>query len=778
MRRAYGIAALLAAIAAVWVSLPQQAPAVSVAPSRHAVLVIAPYLTWSDITPTSTPTLWRLASEGAVGDVNARSRVREQREAASPIEGALSISTGSWAVQVQDAAAAYGVHERYEIGTAAEAYRRATGGQVGDNKMVFLGLPMTERLNAERSYEIVLGTLGQSIESAGGVTAAIGNSDVGYTSGEQRKVRPAALIAMNGQGLVRFGDVSSRVLRSSATQPFGLETDLEQFSRRLREVQSSLPSDAPSLLVLDPGDLYRAKKFSEQVTPEVAAQQRLRAVGTLERVVAMAEGTKPSLLIVAAQSTGDPVMGEQEGIGPLIVSGAGIDKGLATSNSTQRPGLVTNPDLTATLLTGLGLDVPVNVIGNPIWVEKADGPIEARVSLLDRMNGTALSIDAAKPAIVNTFVGLTVFVLVVAAFVLSRFTHWRVGLTTWWIRAIQAVLLLLLGTPIAGWLMFSWMRWPQTVPQAVIGFIVTALAMWAVGLLLWWKARIRVPVAALSLATVGVILVDQWLGAPASFTNFFGYSPLLAARFYGLGNEGAAIIVGSSLVGLALLFDEWPDTRFTRLGKRYGLPVLGVLVTFSAAAPLFGANIGVAIWGTVGFALAWFLMNGHHVGWKTVFWVFFAVVVIIVGFAAIDLFGGGAQTHLGRAIASAEKGGLVELWQIVARKAETNARILTRTNWSWILVATLGFLAYVRWRPQGDFAATLEDNPDFGDAMTVSLVVGLVAYFTEDSGIVIPALEVFYLGIGLAWLMLARALDTARRSQVHGLPDSGRESGR
>jgi hypothetical protein len=96
--------------------------------------------------------------------------------------------------------------------------------------------------------------------------------------------------------------------------------------------------------------------------------------------------------------------------------------------------------------------------------------------------------------------------------------------------------------------MFMWMRWPQTSVQAVTALIVTAAAVFALAVVLMFKAPMRVPVAALSLLTAGVIVVDQWLGAPASFTNFFGYSPLLAARFYGMGNEAAAILVGSCLL--------------------------------------------------------------------------------------------------------------------------------------------------------------------------------------------------------------------------------------
>ncbi len=386
------------------------------------------------------------------------------------------------------------------------------------------------------------------------------------------------------------------------------------------------------------------------------------------------------------------------------------------------------------------------------------------------MNRTAVAVDASKPELVNTFVVVTVISLLLGAVVLVRARHWSRAAVRRWVVGLRVALLAVLSIPAASWLSFGWMRWPQTPASAIGALALTASIVLGLGCLLMWKAPMRVPVAVLSLLTSAVIIVDQVLGAPASFTNFFGYSPLLAARFYGMGNEAAAILVGSSIVGIALLFDQWPESRWTALGKLYGIPLLGIVVVTAAAAPFWGANIGVAIWGVVGFGLAWVLMNGRHVSGKTVLWLFVAVVVVIFAFAAIDLFGGGSQTHLGRAIDSAEQGGWIELWNIVARKAETNMRVLTHTNWAYILVATLAFLGFMRWRPQGDFAETLAENPDFADAITVSLVAGLVAYFTEDSGIVIPALEVFYVGVGIVWLMLARLEDGRRPDAVRTDP--------
>lgn len=760
MKRTLATATLIAAIAAAW--LPTLAVAAQ-PQARTVVIVLAPYLSWSDVTETATPTMWSLAGSGAAGDINARSRSREPGDSASPLEGALTISAGTWAVNTREAPAAYNVDERYEVGTAAEAFRRMTGDQVGSNRIVYLGMPLSERTNSERSFEVVLGTLGSSVEQAGGLTAAIGNSDVGYVTGEQRRVRPAALAAMNKDGLVALGDVSARLLKEDPRAPFGIKTDLDRFARVLQGTAEAVAKkNAPALVVLDSGDLYRAVKFSEQVTPEIARSQRLAALADLDRVVAMAaKGFPDATLMVVSQATGDPDLGQPEGLGPVLVSGERWE-GYLTSSSTQRPGLVTNLDVTATALEELGLERPVQVVGNRMSVVVAPEAQADRIERLVRMDETAVSVDAAKPGVANTFVALTVVVLVLSSFVLVRSREWTLRGLTRWVAGLRAMLLLVLCVPLASWLMFTWRSWPSTPGDAALSLVVTTLVVWILSLVLMWRAPLRVPVAILSLATVLVLLVDQWLGAPASFTNFFGYSPLLAARFYGLGNEAAAIMFGAAVVGMALLFDEWPDSAATRYGKLFGIPLLGALVVFTSAAPFFGANIGVAVWGVVGFALAWVLMNGRHVSWKLVFWVFVGVVIVIAGFAAIDLFGGGQQTHLGRALQSAEQGGVSELWQIVARKAETNARVLTRTNWAYILIATLAFLGLMRWRPHGDFAATLIASPDFADAITVSLIAGLVAYFTEDSGIVIPALEVFYVGVALAWLMLSRALELAQ----------------
>jgi hypothetical protein len=82
--------------------------------------------------------------------------------------------------------------------------------------------------------------------------------------------------------------------------------------------------------------------------------------------------------------------------------------------------------------------------------------------------------------------------------------------------------------------------------------------------------------------------------------------------------------------------------------------------------------------------------------------------------------------------------------------------VLRATNWSILMVAILAFLGFMRWRPHGVFAETLKAYPSFAIAMTASLWGSVVGYFTEDSGIVIPALVMLYITGSLLHVMLSR----------------------
>ncbi|MDZ4180257.1 MAG: hypothetical protein U1E29_13675 [Coriobacteriia bacterium] len=733
----------------------------------RVVLLLAPYLSWDDIENDYAPHLRQIAGVGAVGNLNTSSRNRQAVRPNNPVQGALTFSAGSWATADPAASAAYSVTEYVATGEAGDAYTRAMGTGTGSAAIVYLGLPRNQRFNtANATLDVRIGALGQAIIDAGGATAAVGNSDLGHEVRDGWRMRPAALVAMDSAGRVPIGDVSSALLMDDPYAPFGVSTDVAALSEAYREAASALDAhDGPGLLVVDPGDLVRAEYSIPDVAPTVAGTHRAGAVRSFDRVVRSIVDDLPddAVLIVASPVVSPPASGPAP-LAPIVVYSPG-DSGLAgtlSSSSTQQPGLVTNMDIAATVTSMLGVPRPVSVLGNPMVATGSRESLDYRVDALRHFNATAVAIEAARVPAINTFIAGAMLVLMLATIVIFRARRWS---STTRMRASYAsrlALLAVLSVPAASSLMFVGGLDPDTKNAALAGLVGSAAVLWFLASALTRTRYQRLPLASIAIVTAAVLLIDQWLGGPWSYTGIFSFSPLVAARYYGMGNEGAAILVGAFAVGSALVMDEYPNERFSPALRLWVVPGIGLLAAFTAAAPFWGANVAVALWGAVTVAVGWSLLNKIRFDWRVATAVILVAALMIGAFSLIDLAADdGSQTHLGRAWASAGEGGLSELWLIVARKVSTNLRVLTRTNWSFLLLGVLAFLAFMRWRPQGDFATTLKDNPAFSAAMAACLWGGAAAYVTEDSGIVIPALMMLYVGAGILYLMLLEVADNA-----------------
>lgn len=730
---------LATGLLAVWMALTLPS-AVSAAPApplprvHTVVLVLAPYLSWDDILSGYMPTTQALASSGAVGDMNVRSLLPDAGQP-SVEAGALMLSAGTWA----------------RPGGVSGGAVDAAGGSV-----VVPGIAALTRANAGEDAQIVPGALGGAIVKEGGVTAAVGDGDTNSPSS------PAALVAMDEHGRVALGDVSARLTRyqPKSPAPLGRMSDggavLDALAHVVHERQLV---SGPALIVLDTGDLARAHASLAGAPEGLERLDRVEALKQFDAVLATAAADIPAdaLLVVAAPVAAESA-GTPSGWGPLIVSGD-VWSGELTSASTHRAGIVTNGDLAATILDVLGVARPASFMGDTI--SSAGGPASPgdRVTDLRQIDGMTRVVDAVRGDVVDDFIVFAIAVLAAAgAVVLAP----RVSLLSE--QMAELGLLLLASVPAANVLMYLPLRRPLTTTAALGLFVSTAFGAWMLDVVTHHDYRL--PRALAYMAALGAVstLVDQWFGGPLSFDAFLGFSPLVGARFYGLGNEGAAMMVGGAIVAMTLLFDHTRQRGLIPVARRFGFPLAAFVCVVTAAAPMLGANVGVAIWGTFAFGLTYAGMLGVKLSWKSVVVVLLVALLLVGGFAAADLGAtGGARTHLARSILSAEKGGAGALVTIVARKAATNWRLLTGTNWTWLFVVMVGLLVVVRVRPPGAFSEVLDESPDFAAGLAGCLVASVIAYFTEDSGIVVPSLLLLFPAIGVAYLLIARRVAEEER---------------
>jgi hypothetical protein len=126
--------------------------------------------------------------------------------------------------------------------------------------------------------------------------------------------------------------------------------------------------------------------------------------------------------------------------------------------------------------------------------------------------------------------------------------------------------------------------------------------------------------AGVALATAALVTLDAAAGGPLERFSTIGYNPATGTRFYGAGNEYAAVLAGSLTMGLGILAHRRrpPAALLAAIGTfavlALGLPTMGADVGGSVALGLaFGATVGLVredgwrsavLWAAGGIALA------------------------------------------------------------------------------------------------------------------------------------------------------------------------------
>ena len=130
-------------------------------------------------------------------------------------------------------------------------------------------------------------------------------------------------------------------------------------------------------------------------------------------------------------------------------------------------------------------------------------------------------------------------------------------------------------------------------------------------------------------------------------------------------------------------------------------------------------------------------------------------VGILVGFAALDLSRPAAsRTHLGRFAAKVLDGGAATILQ---RKVEANVSVLTSTVWTVVIPAALLYFAYLTWRPNRFMQRVVDAHPSFRPFGVSAILLGVLAWGLNDSGVSMPAMMLMIALPYTAWLALDRA---------------------
>jgi hypothetical protein len=215
----------------------------------------------------------------------------------------------------------------------------------------------------------------------------------------------------------------------------------------------------------------------------------------------------------------------------------------------------------------------------------------------------------------------------------------------------------------------------------------------------------------------------------------FGDSPIIAGRFTGINNVTFSFFVLAGCMLACIAVDQIPGER----GRRVMLAVLGAVLLIDVA-PMWGADVGGALAGLPALVLVATGLGRWKVRWRTALIVAAATLVLVAGLGFLDLTRESAdRSHLGRLFERIGSDGSSGLTTVVERKLAVNLRSLTESDWRYIFGPLVIAVGLVLWRGRERATAVARAFPPLRWALPGLIVLAVLGYGANDSGIAVPA---------------------------------------
>ncbi|MEU8177792.1 hypothetical protein AB0C14_33390 [Microbispora hainanensis] len=669
------------------------------AAGERVVLVGIPGLMWDDVTPADTPNLWRLAGESALGSLS----VRAVRKDTCPYDAWLTVSAGV----------------RSAVGGACGLAPTPTAD--GEGAVV----PRFSWLWEVREQDAA-GTLGQALHAAGRTTMAVGPG--------------AALALADREGRVDL----------YAPSP----AEVTQWTRG-----DVVAVEIPDLIA----PYVSGDRLSEVPEGLSAAARRAAARAADAKLGSFLPQLGPATVLVAGLSDHGSVPHLRTAMlrGPDIVSGSSSGAGSGTAwtlgaRSTHRDDMVIVPDLTATILARTGVAAPPVVVGVPVEAHATSGTLDERVEALRTADVAGQTIRDATGVFFTTLAVLQVVFYVTAFLLLRR----RDGLP-----AVRAAAVALASIPVSTYLvnLTPWARMAQPAVTLFASIAAIAVALTVVALAGPWRRGVLGPLTVIAAATAAVLLGDLLTGTPLQLNSLMGYTGVVGARYYGLGNIPFALLATAVLLVTTAAAD-----RLVRAGRK-ALAValvatLGAFAMLLDGWPGVGSDFGGVIAFVPGIAVTALIVAGKRVSIVKLGAFCAGGGVLVMAIAYLDyLRPPASQTHLGRFVGQVADGTFLP---VISRKLGAMLSTLLSPNLMPVVLAAFAFLVFALLRPGAASAGVLpiafERAPMLKAGLLGALVSGLVGMLVNDSGAAV-------LSMALA-LAVPLVLSAGIRALQHGEP--------
>ena len=669
------------------------------------VVLLINATTLQEIQDANLPTVKRLMSEKklAVGLMN----VRSAKAAYTPTSGYLTLGAGAKADAGPLGSMAFNAYEHFDFKnrnySASEWYKQNTAYRLNGRQVASLATADISRLSTAYDYDLKPGLIGKLLADSGVKRAVIGNAD---SAGDYH--REAAMIAMDTTGKVDYGDVSKPATLAK-TQKY-----LKKASFVVVELGNTARTDYNRRFLTD--KRYAALKKGALKQMDWFLNNLLKRMDL-----------KKDMVMIVSPTSSELSIKQRNLLAPVMIVKSGQEN-MVYSPSTRWPGIVDSLDFAPTVLKFFSIPQPAEMNGNSL-ISKAGSaePFEALLTeeqtAVVNMNSRSMLTGYAVLVIISLIIILTLLLLP--------------GIKPGAYKFAKGLLVFILSVPLVflllGLLKYS-NPWILLIGAPLAGLLLTLVLMSV------FREKTHLAILGLMAATAIFVIVDILTGFSMMRHSLLGFSPIIGARFYGIGNEYSGVVVATIVLSLCWLAEE------NKL-LQSNLKTLAV-IAFAAAAfvigfPSLGADVGGALAALVTFFFAIIYLAGTRFTWKQPVVLACGLVGVVVLIMLSDKIMG-IQTHAGRAGQLVAQGGLSEALLIFKRKILVNLKLLKFTSWTNALIAMLATMLVLMAKKSGELRQIKERWPHLWAGLVGVGFGSIAAFLFNDSGVVAAFTSMLY----------------------------------
>jgi hypothetical protein len=705
---------------------------------KKVIILISDYIGTGDLVNAHAPNLDALLAKSGAGLMNIRAK---NRYASSSY---MSLATGTRVGTIEKAGLSYNSREEVDFvpgrldnspassWNAAHLFSLFTAADPPEEGVVNLFIEPTIKYADSYNPSYQVGNIGLEARELGYRIAVLGNSD------SHRLVnRNSVILAMDEKGIVPQGNVSQELLEVDPASPGGLRSSHDQIIDNMQDLLT-----VSDILIMDLGDTTRVEMNRENTSDYIVAEQRKKAVERndllLGRIISSINMEKTMLIMLSPNPNTEMLTAGNFGLTPAIIYSPESKPGVLTSNTTRRPGLVSNVDLKPTIFSYLEHNYPVHGI-NTI---KSDNSLQK----LDQQANLFTQLRVSRNPLHYLFMFFAVLGIAVGAlaFIAGRQEFFRpVNYTVYCALSMPLVFLFI---SFSQYFSLGWVMLLSCASAMLLAALVHFLFKDPFDALLF-----------LTLTTAILVAFDTFTGSRLMLVSPLGSDAIAGGRFYGIGNDYMGILLACTIISSLLLLDKLKHLPLKPSHQALAGLLPLIVVSVAIGHPHFGTNMGGFITAVVCIGFFYIIVRDHKISPLKVLLILILAILAVFGVAQLDAMLNPSPSHAGKAISSFHSGGgLAVLLAMIKIKLGILGSTVYHSTWSLVLLLLIATLIILKRRfPNLWFQLAVHDKV-MSHAAKLLLIAAVTVFLVNDTGVIAATIIVLYL-LNSLWLTLSRS---------------------